>query len=176
MSLGLQELVSYWLGELPPEAQLAVEEALFADAEVARRLDAIARLEGSLLKLIREGRLQSSIGRAGLDAFSNAGLQLREYRVKKDQVVPCTIADEDLVVIRLQGDFVTSEVDIVMHGEFEGLPSASEAYSSVPVDGGEVILVYPGDRIRALPRSQFRYEVHASGMPAGSYGLDHTPA
>lgn len=175
MSVSLHELVGYWLGELTAEREGVVEDALFSDAEVARRLDALARLEAGILQLIREGRLQSSVARKGLAAFDQAGLRLREYRLAPGQTVPCTIADEDLVVIRLQGGFTANEVDVVMHGEFEGLPHASETYSGVPVDGGEVILVYPGDRIRALPRSHFRYEVRAGGLPAGNYHLDHRP-
>lgn len=181
MRVGIEELVAYWLGELSVEREAAIEEAVFSDARLGRRLDSVAQFEAGLRELIAAGRLQSSIGLIGLESLTKAGLQLREYRVGPGQTVPCTIADEDLVVIRLQGDFSAAEVDVVMHGDFAGLPSASEAYSAVPVAGGEVILVYPGDRIRALPRSHFRYEVRGAGddegvgESLGSFALDHSP-
>lgn len=42
-----------------------------------------------------------------------------------------------------------------MHGDFEGLPSGEERYDGVFVDhdANDVVMVYPGDRIRALPRA-----------------------
>jgi hypothetical protein len=112
-----------------------------------------------------------------VEALAAAGLVLRTYEIAAGQTVPCGIAMEDLVVVRLGGEFGDAErVDVVMEGDFGGTP-ATERYDDVLVDrkSGEVVLVYPGDRIRALPESRFRYTVTADGRTLGEYGMNHTP-
>lgn len=179
MSIALDELIRYWQHELPEERALEVEEALFADALTAQRLDAIARLDAGIRALVAAGRLQSGLTVEAVGNLESAGFQVRSYEVEAGQTVPCTIALEDFVAIRLRGEFAGAErVDVVMDGQFDGMPPASERYDDVPVDrrAGEVVLVYPGDRIRALPRSQFRYTVCSGANVLGEFSLDHTPA
>ncbi len=178
MKISLEDLIRYWQGELDPAREPEIEEALFAEVDTARRLDAIARLDAGVRALVAAGRLQSGLTVAALEHLEQAGLALRSYLVNPGETVPCTIAREDLVAIRLRGEFAGAErVDVVMDGVFEGLPPASETYEDVPVDrrAGEVVLVYPGDRIRALPRSQFRYVVMSGGRHLGEFSLSHTP-
>lgn len=178
MSIELDELIQYWQGELPAQREAEVEEALFEDTEVARRLDAIARLSAGVRNLVAAGRLESGLSVEGVQQLEAAGLKLRTYRVRPGEVVPCSIADEDLTVVRLCGEFGGAEqVDVIMNGTFEGLPDASERISGVLVDrrAGEVVLVYSGDRIRALPRSRFVYRVRSGDQEFGEYGLDHHP-
>lgn len=178
MSIPLDELIRYWQGELSPEREEAVEEALFADEVTARRLDAVARLDAGVRALVTAGKLQSTLTVAAVEGLERAGLDIRTYEVRAGQTVSCTVADEDFVVIRLRGDFDDVErVDVAMNGDFEGMPPATERYEDVAVDrrAGEVVFVYPGDRIRALPKSRFHYTLTANGRPLGEYGLDHTP-
>ncbi len=178
MTVSLEELIRYWLGELAPEREAEVEEALFEDAAVARRLDAVARLDAGVRAVVAAGKLQSGLTVSAVRSLVEAGLDVRTYVVDAGATVPCTIALEDLVVIRLRGGLEGAErVDVVMHGTFEGMPPASERYEDLPIDrsAGEVVLVYPGDRIRALPRSHFRYVVTSGGRQLGEYALDHTP-
>lgn len=178
MSIDLSELVLYWHGELAPEREAEVEEALFADHDLADRLHAIARLDRGVRALVAAGRLQAGLTVEAVAAMETAGLRLRTYRVAPGEVVPCTIAGEDLVVIRLHGDFGdATEVDLAVDGTLEGQPSTTEHVTAVPVDrrASEVVLVYPGDRIRALPRSRFVYRMRVAGRDVGEYGLDHHP-
>lgn len=83
------------------------------------------------------------------------------------------------MAIRLRGPFTDERLDVVMDGVLDGQPIPSERYEHVLVDreAGEIVLVYPGDRIRGLPRSQFVYRVLAEGgtRPLGEFRLDHTP-
>jgi anti-sigma factor RsiW len=179
MSIDLTVLVEYWQGELSPEREAEVEEALFEHPDVARMLDAIARLDGGVRALVRAGRLHSGLTVDAVAAMEAAGLRVRTYRLGPGEVVPCTIAAEDLVVIRLHADFgEASEVEVTMDGTFDDQPPAHERREGVPVDRGasEVVLVYPGDQIRALPRSRFVYKVRAGERLFGEYGLDHHPA
>lgn len=178
MSIPLDELIRYWQGELSPEREAQVEEIVFEDAATARRLDAIAQLDGAVRAIVAAGQLQGSLTVKAVEAMQRSGLHLRTYRVDAGQTVPCTIALEDLVVIRLRGDFEEVDtVDVVMSGTFEGLPPATERYDDVAIDRrtNEIVLVYPGDRIRALPRSQFRYTVTSGDRHLGDFSLDHTP-
>ncbi len=103
---------------------------------------------------------------------------MRTYEIAPGETVPCTIALEDLVAVRLRGDFATAErVDVVIDGTLEGMPATSERFDDVPVDrrSGELVFIHPGDQIRALPRSQFRYTVTSGALRLGVFMLDHTP-
>ena len=178
MSIGIDELLRYWQNRLPPAREAEVEEALFADASVARRLEAIARLDAGLMSVIDGGKLQAALTVEAVKNLEQGGLRVRTYEVEAGQTVPCTVALEDFVVIRLRGRFGAAErVDVVMDGVFEGAPPESERYEDVPVDrrAGELVFVYPGDRIRALPKSRFRYTVSSGGALLGEFRLDHTP-
>jgi len=179
MTVGLEELIRYWQGELPPEREAEVEEALFEDMATARRLEAIARLDAGVRAVVSAGALRSGLTVQAVEGLEQAGLRIRTYQFDPGQIVPCSIAEEDLVVIRLRGDFANVErVDVGMEGQLEGVGPMSERYDDAPVDrrAGEIVLVYPGDRIRALPRSQFRYTVTSGDRQLGEFRLDHTPA
>lgn len=178
MTITLEELIQYMQGELAPDREGEVEELVFEDTQAARRLDAVVRLGQTLRALVRDGRLQSTLTTRTVESLARAGLTLRTYVVNPGETVPCTIAGEDLVVIRLRGGFDEAErVDVRMEGTFGGVPAPVERYEDVAVDraAGEIVLVYPGDRIRSLPRSQFRYLVTSGERSMGEYGLDHTP-
>jgi len=178
MKIGLEELIRYWQGELPPEREAEVEEALFEDTATAHRLEAIARLDAGVRALVSGGALRSGLTVQAVDGLQQAGLRIRTYQIEPGQVVPCSIAQEDLMVIRLRGDFGdVDHVDVGMEGTLEGVGPMSERYVDAPVDRrtGEIVLVYPGDRIRALPRSQFRYTVTSGDRQLGEFRLEHTP-
>jgi hypothetical protein len=178
MTVTLDELIRYWHRELDDARSAEIEDAVFDDAAVARKLQAIAALDDGVRAMITAGRLQSTLTVRAVDALAAAGLAIRTYELRPGEVVPCTIAGEDLVAIRLRGTFAAdSRVDVIMDGSFEGMQPASEHYEDVAVDRetSEVVLVYPGERIRALPRSRFRYTVTSNGAPVGEYHLDHTP-
>jgi hypothetical protein len=179
MSIGLEELIRYWQGELPPEREAEVEETLFEDALTARRLDAIARLETGVRAVVAAGALRGALTVDTVERLQRAGLLVRTYEIDPGQTVPCSIAQEDLVVVRLRGDFAsTDRVDVAMEGTLEGVGPMREWYEDTLVDrrSGEIVLVYPGDRIRALPRSQFLYTVTSGDRQLGEFRLDHTPS
>lgn len=179
MSIALGELIRYWQGELSPEREAEVEEALFEDAQTARRLDAIAGLDAGIRALVAAGALRGALTVEAVERLEGAGLAVRTYQIEPGQTVPCSIAQEDLVVIRLRGDFGGADrVDVAMEGVLEGVGPMSERYEDTLVDrrAGEIVLVYPGERIRALPRSQFSYKVTSGNRKLGEFHLDHTPS
>lgn len=180
MSATLEDLLDYWFGDLSPERSGWLEEQLFADEGLAARLELVVRLQEGLRGVIRRGQLQSGVSLEAVRRFEREGLILREYRIEPDQVVPCSIDAEDLVVVRLAGAFEGTEaVDVVMEAELEGLGPSIERSEGVPVDRstGEVVLVFPGDRVRALPRSFLNYRVLRAVQETllGVFGMDHHP-
>lgn len=178
MSIQLDELIRYWHGRLSPEREAAVEEAIFEDASTARRLESVVRLDGGIREVMAAGKARSALTVDALEGLKRAGLRVRTYEIAPGETVPCTIALEDLVAVRLRGDFATAErVDVVIDGTLEGMPATSERFDDVPVDrrSGELVFIHPGDQIRALPRSQFRYTVTSGALRLGVFMLDHTP-
>src|SRR5690606_2446043 len=105
VSVPWEDLVAYWLGELDEASEARIEERLFDDAETARRLDVVARLSAGIRAVIRSGALQAGLTVAEVDAIERLGARIRTYRVQPDEVVPCTVAQEDFVVVRLCGAF-----------------------------------------------------------------------
>src|SRR5690606_7535560 len=77
MTIDLSELVLYWQGELSPERASEIEDAVFADAETARMLDAVARLQAGVRALVAAGRLQVGLTVAAVDELERAGLRVR---------------------------------------------------------------------------------------------------
>lgn len=172
-------LAAYWLGELDPAAEAALEEQLFADANATARLELVSGVAAALGVLGRTGRLRGTLTLDAIAKLRAAGVRVREYTLAPGQIVPCTIAHEDLMVIRLHGVFAgVSSVDIDLEWRLENERPRSELHRDVAVDlrAGEIVLAYAGDGIRALPRSGFTYRVSASGGAVlGEFHLEHTP-
>jgi hypothetical protein len=178
----VEELIAYWCGELLPEREREIEEQLFEDEETSRRLENIVRLGDGIRDLMRSGRLASPATVELLEQLKRANVAVRSYRIGPGEVVPCTIAAEQLMAIRLHGVFEgIREVEVEMRGVLDGEPIPPERLS-VPVDQShaEVVLLYPGERIRALPRSTFTYQVTTTGsggpVELATFHLDHTPS
>lgn len=180
--LPLEELLAYWVGELSEEREAAVEELLFADEETRRRLEVVAKLGASLKELVQRGAVTTSLTVDAVERLEREGLKVRTYHMEPGQVVPCTIAAEDFVAIRIHADFEDlAEVDYDMESHLEGEPPRIERFVGLPVDrrAQELVLVYSGDLIRSLPRATFVYrvssETEAGSRSLGEFILDHTP-
>jgi hypothetical protein len=178
----LEELLAYWQGELAADREAEVEELVFADAQVAQRLEAVAALAAAVAELVRRGRVTVAVTADALERLQAAGVAVRTYAIGPGQTVPCTIAEEEFVAIRLGGAFDgVEQVDLEVAGELEGQAPRCDRQEAVPVDQRvrEVVLLYRGDAIRALPRCKFHYRVWRSGAasaePLAEFGLDHSP-
>lgn len=180
--LGFDVLVEYWRGELSPEQQARLEERLFEDETSARRLEIVARLGSAVASMVRRGQLRTVATLDTLQRLRDEGVTIRGYRVGPGQIVPCTVAAEDFVAIVLHGTFEGLDaVDLEVEASLEGESPRTEHLASVLVDrtGHEVVLLYPGDLIRALPRSEFVYRATtttaAGPRTLGEFRLHHTP-
>lgn len=180
--LEVESLVAYQRGELSPAAETLVEEHLFVCDPCARRLESLDRLRMGVVALVRAGRVHGTATAALVARAERDGVRVREYRIDPAAEVPCTAAPEDdLVVVRLAGGFFGSDVlDVSI--EATDLASGERQATrmrDVAVDRatGDVVFLFPGDFIRAVPRSTVRYDVHRGGEQdvLASFHFDHTP-
>ncbi len=180
--VALADLVAYHRRELPPHEEARVEEHFFACERCARALDSIERLRAATVALVRSGRVAGSASASLVARAEGERVRIRTYRLSPGEQVACTASpQDDLVVVRLAGDFRGFErVDLSL----EAMDLASGARETrrvrdVVVDHvvGEIVLLYPGELVRGMPRSLLRYDVYSgeAGQLLGTYTLDHTP-
>ncbi|MGD8861076.1 MAG: hypothetical protein PVI30_13805 [Myxococcales bacterium] len=189
--MGFEELVAYWLGELPQARCEEIEERVFADAALARQLEAVAQLQASVTATVLRGQVQHAAAADDLSELQSRGVRIREYSVAPGATVNCGVADEDFVAIRLR-DVVSAagevsrlpvqRVDVEVSMEPQGAEPMAERYDDIPVDrgSGELIMLFPGDRIRPLPATRVRYRVFGEDAAGrrllGEYQLSHSPS
>lgn len=178
----LADLVAYSRRELPPHEEALVEEHFFACERCARALESIERLRAGTVSLVRAGRVAASASASLAARAEGEGVRVRTYRLARGEQVACTASPEDdLVVIRLAGDFGGLErVDLSLEAtDLATGARETRRVEDVAVDhvAGEIVLLYPGELVRGIPRSLLRYEVYSGDAARllGTYRLDHTP-
>lgn len=175
--LPLEQLVDYGSGELSAAEAEALEQHLFACDVCARRLDTLQRLEAALRGAFAAGLGTVAASQALLERLEGGGYRVREYRLPAGGRVACTaMPEDDFIAVRLAGGFAGRE-DVTLAVDFHDLSTDQHLrreISAVPFDhqAGEVILLFPGEVVRAYPRSVWTLEV--AGVP-GTYTMDHTP-
>jgi hypothetical protein len=178
------ELVDYHAGELAAPDEARVEDHVFACAVCTERLGAVAQLAGAIAGYVARGQVMVSGTRALVDQLAARGLTIRTYVVTPGQQVPCTAAPgDDLVLIQLAGAFAARDalmLEVVMDDLDAGTQLQREL-AEVPFDqrAGDLHLLFPGERVRAYPRSRWTIRVHTGGPGArallGTFALEHTP-
>ena len=165
-------LVAYWLGELDPDREAALEEHYLGCGQCSA---ALAEVEG-LAEGVRRGmgQVDAVLTPAFAGHLHARGVRIREYRVPRNGSVNCTIAPEDeLLLSRLQAPLAGIErIDLVV-GEHR--------LEDVPFDAasGEVVLAPSLERVRAMPaqREVMRLVAVEPGGErlVGEYTFNHTP-
>lgn len=108
------------------------------------------------------------------------GLRVREYRVPCTGSGHCTVApDDDVLIARLVAALAgVARLDLVVADECDAAPMRRP---DIPfrADAGEVVLVPPIERIRALPASTSRMQLLAVDggreRVLGEYSFIHRP-
>jgi hypothetical protein len=181
-----QDLLLDYLGShLSADVEQRVEEHLFACAHCTSRLQKLQRMRSGVMALMRGGRFSSSVSAALVATASASGLRVRRYHVAPGQTVPCTAGPEDdYVVIALDaelGDAQRVDLSVIRTDRRSG-----ERLARVDEDlcfdreEQQIVLLYPGELIRRLPRTTWHMEAAITGPEgdkrrAGPYQLDHTP-
>jgi len=137
-------LADYWLAELAPTEESAVEEHLFACEDCSRTLQSLIDLARGIRTLARQGNLATIVTREFLDRLAREGLRVREYALQGGGSVACTVtAQDDFLIGRLAADLTGVEkVDLAFCD-----PSGAERLRmrDIPFRAGltEVMLNYP---------------------------------
>lgn len=179
----LGDLVDYQLGELAGPAAENLEQHLFECPVCAARLDDVERIAAAVRRAVVRAEIGANVTGAFLDRAAADGLSRREYRLEPGQTVACSAGPEDLFVVRIAADFADA-VELTAHVDFRDLSTGSSR--TLPprgvlpdVESGEVVLVFPGQEVRAYPRSVWTITVQGEvGGRAAGFGpfvLDHTP-
>jgi hypothetical protein len=137
-------LSDYWLAELPPGEESALEEHLFACEDCSRSFQSVIGLAEGIRTLARQGNLGMIVTRPFLDRLVREGLHAREYPVQAGGIVECTVTpQDDFLIGRLAADLTGIEkLDLALCD-----PSGAERVRmrDIPFRAGlgEVILNYP---------------------------------
>jgi hypothetical protein len=180
----LEDLVAWERGELEAEASDGIEEHVFGCAECTRRLEGVTALAAGIREVVAAGGLPAAVTGELVDRAEARGLRLRTYRLAPGESVACTAGpDDDFVVVRFGVEVEAGEsVDLVAQvADLEAGGRDTRLTEDVPVDPatGEIVYLYPGEAIRALPRTLWSVTARVRGPEGerelGPYTLDHTP-
>ena len=183
--VSLSTLLEYWLGELEPARESAVDLHLLGCGPCSTLLESLVDIAGGVRAVVRKGAVHAALSDAFVKRLGAGGLRLREYRVPHNGSVLCTVAPEDdLLIARLDAPLAGVERLDVEHLREGG--ADFERLRDVPFDAGagEVILAPRMERIRALPETTTRIRLlamaSAGGHPAGErlvgeYTFHHRP-
>ncbi|HKA45929.1 MAG TPA: hypothetical protein VKF40_28325 [Burkholderiales bacterium] len=180
--IDFETLLAWWLDELQPAAQEALEEHVFACAHCARRLEEFAAIAGGVRDAVRAGALGVVVTAPFVDALKQAGLRVREYQLVPGSSVNCTIhADDDAVVGRMRAPLGgVRRLDALKQLEVGGVPGPEVRAEDVPFDpaSGEVVFVPSAAWLKKMPTHTLRVRlvaVEAAGEAAvGEYIFAHT--
>jgi anti-sigma factor RsiW len=177
-TLELPQLLEYWLGELAPAEEEALEAHFFACRRCSGELEAFVALAGGIRSAFRDGALHAVVSPPFLRAMRDRGLQVREYPVSPGGSVQCTLgAGDDAVVGRLQAPLAgVRRLDLV--NVVDGAPEIRLA--DIPFDpaAGEVIFCPAAAWLRSMPAHTDKVRLlavePAGEKTIGEYTFVHT--
>jgi anti-sigma factor RsiW len=174
-------LADYWLAELPPGEESALEEHIFACQDCTRQLESVIDLAEGIRTLARHGNLGMVVTREFVDRLVRQGLRAREYAPQAGGTVDCTVtAHDDLLIGRLAADLTgIDRVDVALCD-----PSGAERQrlQDIPFRAGlsEVMLNYPIGLARQSGRDVLVMKLLAVTSQGervlGEYTFNHTPS
>jgi len=174
-------LGDYWLAELSPTEESAVEEHIFSCEDCTRQLQFVIALAEGIRTLARQGNLGMVVTREFLDRLAREGLRAREYAPQAGGAVACTVtAQDDLLIGRLAADLTGIErVDVALCD-----PSGAERQrlQDIPFRAGlsEVMLNYPIGLARQSGPDVLVMKLLAVTSQGerllGEYTFNHTPS
>ena len=160
-----EQLVAYWLGELAPAAESAVEEHYLGCAHCAQRLEHLSALAAGIRAAVRNGAVRAVITSSFLENMKRDGMRIREYRAEPGGRVACAIRmDDDAVASRLQVPLAgVKRVDLLESFDFGDGRTPPSRLEDVPFDpeAGEVISLPPAAALRRMPSHMIYMQLFA---------------
>jgi anti-sigma factor RsiW len=173
-------LMDYWLGALAAADEDSVEQHLMTCDECGDRLRDIIVLADSLRVLARSGSLQVIISDQLLEQAAATGLRIREYAVRPNESIQCTVAaDDDLLVARLAVDVsAASRIDLSWC-DSGGVERQRMADIPVGADAGSVLCQQSITWAKASPTTSLTARLlavdeHGVEQLLGEYTFHHT--
>jgi hypothetical protein len=175
-----ENLVAWWLGEVPEKEKEGLEEHLFGCAHCSGQLEKLAALASGVRSAVEHGKVSMVVSGPFIEAMRQAGLRVREYRLDPGGSVNCTIrADDDAVVSRLRAPLTgVKRLDVVSTQDGDG-PEGRLA--DVPFDAqtGEVLVIPSAAWLKTMPAFTMRMRLIAVGdageSAIGEYTFLHSP-
>ncbi|HQR20956.1 MAG TPA: hypothetical protein PLE54_06655 [Burkholderiaceae bacterium] len=150
-----EQLVAYWLGELAPAAESAVEDHYLGCGYCAHRLEQLSTLADGIRAAVRSGAVRAVITRPFLESMKREGMRIREYPAEPGKQVACAIRiDDDAVASRLQAPLAgVRRVDLLESVDLGDGRTPPFRLEDVPFDpdAGEVISLPPAAALRRMP-------------------------
>ncbi len=179
--LELPVLLDYWLGDLAPDAQDAIEEHLLSCAVCAAELDELVAIAGGIRRLANAGRVWTVVPATFLERLVDEGLRIREYRLAPGGSVQCTVsASDDVVAARFAADLRGVTRAHLVQCDAEGHEAHRIEDIPLTTAGDEVVVIDRTDRLRALPAGVERVRLvtpdAAGERLLGEYTFVHTPS
>jgi len=175
-----ENLVSWWLGELPAKQEETLEEHLFGCAHCNRQLEELAALDSGVYAAVRDGKVNMVVSGLFVETMKQAGLRLREYPVDPGGSVNCTIrADDDAVVSRLHAPLAgVTRLDVVST-QGDGGPEARLVDVPFDAETGEVLVIPSAAWLKTMPAFTMRMRLmavaDAGESEIGAYTFLHSP-
>lgn len=173
-------LADYWLAELPPAEQEAVELHLLQCDECSGRLQEISALADGIRDLARRGSLRLVVSEGFLERMIREGLHVREYAPPAGGGVACTVTPSDnLLMSRFAADLTGARRVDLAFCDAGGMELSR--MRDIPVDAvhREVLVNQPIDQIRKLPATTLIARLLAVDETGerllGEYAFHHTP-
>jgi hypothetical protein len=178
--ISFEMLVAYWLGEVPEKRELTLEEHLFGCAHCIQRLEELAAFASGVRAAVKDGKVNVVVSEPFVQAMTQAGLRLREYRLGPGDSVNCTIcADDDAVISRIRAPLAdVRRLDVV--NMRVGAPD--DRLVDVPFDAetGEVLIIPSAAWLKTMPAFTMQMRLIAVGdageKQLGDYTFNHSPS
>jgi hypothetical protein len=179
--LDLAALLDYWLGDLTPDLQEAIEEHVMSCAACAEQLEGLVALGVGIRRLANAGGVWAVVPGAFVDRLIDDGVRVRQYRLASGGSVRCTVtASDDVVAARFAADLRGVTRAHLVLCDAEG--REANRISDIPLTASteEVVVIERSDRLRALPASVERVRLVAPDADGervlGEYTFVHTPS
>jgi hypothetical protein len=175
--LGLAQLTDYSAGELSNTEAAALEEHLFACVHCSARAAEFEAVVRAIPPAVRSAHVGGFVTEAVLNRLEREGVRVRTYALFPGDLVPCAVwADDELMVLRLHGDFGTA-TQFTLSQRVAGSELVQVTSQVAPSAHGEVIFTMPAESIRHLPVVNVEVLLSATDgneeRQIGSYTLVH---
>ena len=177
----LNVLLDYWFRDSDAAATDAVDEHLMQCDTCGAALDELIALGDGVRDAFRAGAVATIVSGIFTQQLAEQGLRLREYRLRHNGSVNCTVAPDDDVLVShieapLQG---VDQLDAVMQLSTE--PGVQHRLHDIPFDAqrGEVHYLPKLAQVREMPAHTMLLTLLAVGpggtRELGRYTFNHRP-